>query len=216
VASTLCQVWHELAALTPGTFYAGVQEPHLTELLCEQIRAVFKERTKLTGQWSYERKMGRIGQSARGAIISERRRTDIEYFSDRYDPALQLVFEFKKLSHTKSRRDLYTGEKGMLRFISGDYSAGQPVAVMVGILLNAEKDCVPPLIDLLQTSKAQTALQIAATTGGPVKTPSVIFPQTARFDTEHTREATLAPPHGTIVISHVFLGFPAPVAAKLA
>lgn len=206
VVNSLCAVWRELAELSSETFHPRAREPQLTELLCEQVRAVFKERTKLTGQWSYERRMARIlPQESGGLIVSDRRRTDIEYFSDRYSPTLQLVFEFKKLNHTKARRDEYVGGDGMLRFVTGDYSVGQPVAMMVGILLEAEEFCVPPLITLLRTPAARTALQMRDFAEGPVRVPSGLFAAFARFDTQHKRVASLAPSHGTIVISHHLL-----------
>jgi hypothetical protein len=209
VVSTLCSVWAELAALSSATFHAGRREPDLTELLCEQIRAVFKERTKLTGQWSYERRLARITKNGEGGSkVVDRKRTDIEYFSDRQTPSLELTFEFKKLSHTQARRNVYIGEDGMLRFITGNYSAKQPVAIMVGILSAARSACVPPLIQFLQTEKAREALRMCTLPEECVFQPSTAFALNAEFDTFHTRPASLAPPSGAITLCHIFLEFP--------
>jgi hypothetical protein len=208
VVGAVCTVWKELAAMSPNTFHPGVPEPKLTELLCEQIRAVFKARTKLTGQWSYERRRAHIVKQKSGSLaITKRSRTDIEYFSDRYGHPFELVFEFKKIDNTKKRRDLYIGEEGMLRFVTGKYSVKQPAAMMVGILLKAEEDCLPPLVKRLQASEVRAALKIKAPVNKAVEIPSKLFPIDARFDTEHHRDAGLAPPPGTLVISHIFLGF---------
>jgi hypothetical protein len=207
--SALREVWTELTTLSPETFHPKANEPRLTELLCEHIRAVFKTRTKLTGQWSYERRMGKIKPRNNGGVeISERRRTDIEYFSDRYDPCLELVFEFKKINGKAGRRNTYVGPDGMLRFVTGSYSIKQPLAIMVGILTDAEAACVLPLIDLLKTPKAMSTLQMKSEYADSLKVPSIVLPTIAQFDTEHQRSAELAAEHGTITIAHLFLGFP--------
>jgi hypothetical protein len=207
--TALCEVWRELAHLSPETFHADAKEPRLTELLCEYIRSVFKARTRLTGQWSYERRMGKVKQRKAGGVeIDERKRTDIEYFSDRYDPALELVFEFKKINGKAARRNTYIGPDGMLRFVTGSYSIKQPLAVMVGILTENESKCVKPLISLLKTTKSMATLQMKAAIGEPFRMPSEILPKIARFDTEHHRAAEIAAAHGTITIAHLFLGFP--------
>ena len=209
----LRKVWIELTTLSPETFHAGANEPRLTELLCEHIRSVFKTRTRLTGQWSYERRLGKIKKRKSGGVeIADRKRTDIEYFSDRYDPALELVFEFKKINGKNARRKTYVGSDGMLRFVTGSYSIKQPLAVMVGILTDRETACVQPLIDLLKTPESMAALRMKSAPDESLKIPSFVLPKIARFDTEHQRAANLAPEHGTITIAHLFLGFPAPTA----
>jgi hypothetical protein len=208
VVAALCRVWRELTDLSAHTFHNKRREPELTELLCEQIRAVFKERTKLTGQWSYERRKAKIVKTgSKSLTIVDRKRTDIDYFSDRPTPPLELTFEFKKLDHTLARRKVYAGEDGMLRFVTGDYSVKQPVAVMVGILSNAHAACVPPLITFLQKDKIRTTLRMAASPQPCITAPSEVFDPVAHFDTIHTRDADLAPPHGSITLCHVFLGF---------
>ncbi|MEH2565648.1 Fis family transcriptional regulator [Bradyrhizobium sp. AZCC 2289] len=205
----LRKVWAELTTLSPETFHADAKEPRLTELLCEHIRSVFKTRTRLTGQWSYERRIGKIKQRKSGGVeIADRRRTDIEYFSDRYDPALELVFEFKKINGKAARRNTYVGSDGMLRFVTGSYSIKQPLAVMVGIVTDKETACVQPLIDLLKTSESMAALQMKPAPSESLKIPSFVLPKIAQFDTEHQRAAELAAEHGTITIAHLFLGFP--------
>lgn len=213
VVGALREVWTELTTLSPETFHPNANEPRLTELLCEHIRAVFKTRTKLTGQWSYERRLGKIKPRKGGGVeISERKRTDIEYFSDRYDPSLELVFEFKKINGKAGRRNTYIGPDGMLRFVTGSYSIKQPLAIMVGVLTDPEAACVQPLIDLLKTSKSMSMLQMKTTSADPLKIPSIVLPTLAKFDTEHQRAAELATEHGTITIAHLFLGFPSAVA----
>jgi hypothetical protein len=43
--------------------------------------------------------------------------------------------------------------------------------------------------------------------------PSSLFPESARFDTDHVRDTSKAPAHQTIRIAHVFVGFPDPTPA---
>jgi hypothetical protein len=208
VVTALCRVWRELTNLSAHTFHNKRREPELTELLCEQIRAVFKERTKLTGQWSYERRKGKIVKTGKKSLaVANRKRTDIEYFSDRPTPPLELIFEFKKLDHTLARRKVYAGDEGMLRFVTGDYSVKQPVAVMVGILSGTEAACVPPLKTFLEKENMRKMLKMAPSPQPCITAPSEIFDPAAHFDTIHEREPELAPPHGSITLCHVFLGF---------
>ncbi|WP_201266108.1 hypothetical protein [Bradyrhizobium japonicum] len=69
---------------------------------------------------------------------------------------------------------------------------------MVGVLLDPEADVVPPI---------REALEDAALSGGdPIARPSNMF-RAADFDTEHERDPSLAPTHGTIRVSHFFLAF---------
>lgn len=95
----------------------------------------------------------------------------------------------------------------MMRFITGEYSVGEPVAVMVGILTVHRDDCVPPLEVWLNSSDAKTELSIQPFGGSQTRSPSEFF-GSAEFDTEHLRPAGKGPGHGTIVISHLFLDFP--------
>lgn len=111
------------------------------------------------------------------------------------------------LSHVKSQRDRYTGDDGMLRFVTGEYSVGEPLALMVGILVEHQDDCVPPLGDWLNSADAKTVLYMETVGGRQTRSPSAFF-TAAAFDTEHLRPRRKGPKHGTIVISHLFVGFP--------
>lgn len=208
VVKAVFVTWQELLGTSPETFHPNETEPRLTELLAEFLRAT-KARTKLTGQWSYESRQGGLDRvTPRGLRVVKRKRTDIQYFSNREDPPLDLVFEFKKVSHVKSQRDNYVGEEGMLRFITGEYSVGQPVALMVGILVIHRDDSMPPLVRWLESAEAKSLLYIETSNGRQIRTPSDLFPAISEFDTEHLRPRDKGPAHGTIVISHIFVEFP--------
>ncbi|WP_176115549.1 hypothetical protein [Burkholderia cepacia] len=206
VVQVLCEAWRELVRDSAQTFHGKEKEHTLTELLGEYIRTA-KTGAGLTGNWTYEDRLGSIVRLPTGGFeVVKRRRTDIQYFSDRLQPALRLVFEFKKIDHTKTRRNAYTGADGMERFVTGDYSVGQPVALMAGMLLKPTSDCVPALRTYLSSAAAQAALGMVANPAGQfVRSPGSF--SDAEFDTEHKRPAGKAPAHGSIVICHLFLSF---------
>lgn len=207
VVKALCAAWRELLSISPETFRPAETEPHLTELLCEFLRAT-KANTKLTGQWSYEGRQANLKRMTdKGLGVVKRKRTDIQYFSNREDPPLDLVFEFKKLSHLKSQRDQYV-EDGLLRFVTGEYSVGQPVALMVGILITHRDDAVPPLLRWLDSPDAKELLYLETIDGRQLRAPSRLFPAEGEFDTEHLRPVEKGPAHGTIIVSHLFVEFP--------
>lgn len=205
----LCEIWHELAATRAEGFRASVSEPDLTFVLAEHLKDVAKPRAKLRGRWGQESQGGQIDRKT--FRISGRYRTDIEYFTDRYDPALRLVFEFKKLSDTETTRSKYYGDSGMLRFVTGNYSIGDPVALMVGILMDEEAPTIAGLRRSLQLPAVRRPLAMVTTEKSSYfHDPSSLFPLNARFDTDHVRDQDKAPTHQTIRIAHLFLGFPDP------
>ena len=172
----------------------------------DHVDLLFPTRRRYRGTWENCR-LATIERSPTGGLkVVKRRRTDIQYFSDRQQPALRLVFEFKKIDHTKARRDAYAGAEGMERFVTGDYSVGQPVALMAGMLLKPTPDCVPALRTYLSSAAGQAALGMVANPAGQLVRSPPSFRE-AEFDTEHKRPAGKAPAHGSIVISHLFLSF---------
>lgn len=85
---------------------------------------------------------------------------------------------------------------------------------MVGILIDAEDEVVPPLRDALADASLIAELKIRPTAAGSsFERPSVLF-STADFDTEHERDPDLAPSHGTIRVAHFFLAFGYPTSTK--
>lgn len=203
----LCELWKELAATRAEGFTAWVSEPDLTFVLCEQLKDAAKPRARLRGRWGQESQSGVIDR--RTLRITHRFRTDIEYFTDRYDPALRLVFEFKKLNNTQTTRGKYCGDSGMSRFVTGNYSIGDPVALMVGILMHEKTPTIAGLQQTLQLPAIREPLaMVEAKKGEYFHEPSSLFPHHAHFDTDHARDPKKASAHQTIRIAHVFLGFP--------
>lgn len=155
--------------------------------------------------WAAEDIIGDI-DPATGAMIEERR-TDIVYGWNNETQAMQLVFEFKRLGRQKKHRDHYLRDQGLGRFVTGIYSRKQAVAAMVGVLLDPEPEIVPHIRDALGDTALATLLRLKPTAAGePYSRPSSMF-TAADFDTEHEREAALAPSHGSIRVSHFFFAF---------
>jgi hypothetical protein len=94
-------------------------------------------------------------------------------------------------SSARYLRDQYLGENGLRLLFDGIYSRHQAVAAMVGVLLDPRPQVLPPLLGAL----------------GDKFAPSDVFPAAAQFDTEHERDAAVAPSHDTIRVAHLFFEF---------
>lgn len=201
----LCESWRVLSAEKRPHFHSGIIEPRLTRALKAHVERVTSRDYGLLGMWATEAVQNEMNFHT-GKLIEERR-TDIVYGWNNEEVGIQLVFEFKKLSRSARSRNLYLGEDGLGRFVSGIYGRGQQVAVMVGILNDLESRIVPPLLCALANSEIINSLRIKPTSDGhSFSQPSLLF-QEANFDTEHERNADLAPNHGTIRVAHIFLAF---------
>lgn len=181
----LHSAWQDLVTFSPETFCSTAKEPVLTEILCEQL-AANRASDRLTGMWSYEVRQGRLVRSGKRAAVVDRKRTDIRYFTDSESPALDLIFEFKRIDHRASRRKYYTGEEGIMRFVTGDYSVGQPVALMVGILTVHHDDCVPrwrngSIHPMPRPSCRSNLLEVFMRVGRRCSLPPRSTPSTAEF-----------------------------------
>lgn len=201
----ICEGWRFLAAVHRPYFHRGTREPDLTRALKTYVEQVVARERGLLGMWAAEAVQNEMDFET--ARLIEEHRTDIVYGWNNEETGLQLVFEFKKLDRLARFRNQYLGENGLGRFVTGRYSQGQPVAAMVGILLDPEEQVVPPLRAAIAEAVRVTALRIRLRPDGKAfDQPSQLFPA-ADFDTEHERDADFALPHGTIRVAHLFLQF---------
>lgn len=208
----LWEAWAQLAERPRPDFNPKTNEAALTKRLKIYVENYTARQHGLLGMWSAEDVIGEIDQ-ATGALIQERR-TDIVYGWNDTEQGMRLVFEFKRMGRQKKHRDHYLRDQGLGRFVTGIYSRRQAVAAMVGVLLDPEADVVPPIRKALEDMVLGAALRLRPTAAGlPIARPSTLFPG-ADFDTEHEREAALAPTHGTIRVSHFFLAFGYPTSTK--
>lgn len=201
----LRQGWMELALRPRPDFNPMTKEGALTKRLKVYVENDVARRRGLLGMWAAENIIGDI-DPASGAMIQERR-TDIVYGWNDTTRSMKLVFEFKRLGRQKGHRDHYLLGQGLGRFVTGIYSRQQAVAAMVGVLLDPEPDVVPPIRKALEDANLATVLRLRKTAAGVAYArPSTLFAH-ADFDTEHERDAALAPSHGTIRVSHFFFSF---------
>jgi len=135
--------WNDLAAMHSKKFRHSENEPKLTTMLRLADAGLF-------GQWGAEQTEGILDVNT--LEITNRHRTDIHYAWHNKNTRNEIIFEFKKLSHQKGSRTLYYNDKGMGRFIGGDYAKRQPLALMVGILMSPKEDCVPPLKQVISSN----------------------------------------------------------------
>lgn len=201
----LCESWRVLGAVRRPNFHPGTKEPYLTRALKTHVERVTAREYGLLGMWATEAVQNEVNFDT-GELIEERR-TDIVYGWNNEEIGIQLVFEFKKLNGLARSRRHYLGENGLGRFVTGVYSRGQPIAVMVGVLTDPEDQVVPPLRSALANTKTVVSLRLRLRPNGKAfDRPSQLFLE-ADFDTEHERDANLAPSHGTIRVAHIFLVF---------
>lgn len=204
----LRQGWAELAQQQRPDFNPQTKENALTKRLKVYVENHVARQRGLLGMWAAEDIIGEVNP-ATGTMIEERR-TDIVYGWNDAVQSVKLVFEFKRLGRQKKHRDHYLQEQGLGRFVTGIYSRRQAVAAMVGVLLDPEPEVVPQIRAALEQTGLATALRLRKTKAGHAYArPSTLFVH-ADFDTEHERDAALAPTHGTILVSHFFFSFSYP------
>ena len=202
---TLLQAWTELSERPRPGFNRTTKEPALTKRLKIYIENHTARQRGVLGMWSAEDIIGESNPTT--GVLVEERRTDIVYGWNDENQELKLVFEFKRLRKQKYHRDHYLKERGLARFVTGIYGRRQAVAAMVGILLDPASDVVPPIRRALTNNVLAEQLKIRSTTDGtPYFMPSDLF-AAAEFDTEHERDAALAPTLGHIRVAHFFLTF---------
>jgi len=208
----LRQGWEELAQQPRPGFNPTTKEDALTKLLKVYVENHVARQHGLLGMWAAEDIIGEVDPET--GVMLEERRTDIVYGWNDAVQDMKLVFEFKRLGRQKKHRDHYLLGQGLGRFVTGIYSRRQAVAAMVGVLLDPESEVVPPIRAALENASLVTELRLRKTEAGlAYARPSMLFAH-ADFDTEHERDAALAPTHGTIRVSHFFFSFGYPTSTS--
>lgn len=202
----LAQTWAIATRAYPDKFRHTDRENRITEFLWSEV-AKSSLSARLTGKWTYE-DPNVIFDAKRKGII-KRIRSDITYFSNKDEVTLFLVYEFKKLRDTDTSRKTYQGEDGMLRFVSGYYSVGQPLAAMVGMVIGDPAECINAMKRSLNVPGVRSSLSMVPDNAEYVRAPSTTLDPVALFDTEHRRPADQAPGgNGTTTLAHIFFAMP--------
>lgn len=137
--------WTELQRRPPREMRYSEKEPKITKYFRLSLRAN-KTSHGITGFFSAEDDVGKI--NAETQEISDRGRTDITYSSDRIDPPLNIVFEFKKLKLVGENLRRNYCDNGMGRFVSGIYAEDDDVAFMIGLV--QKQSAVSQMLSSLQ------------------------------------------------------------------
>ena len=200
----LVDSWTQLAGMPRTAFHARRREPELTRILKAHVERVTAPERGVVGMWAAESVTNSIALDT-GEILEERRADIIYGWNDEHG-GIQVVFEFKKLDRSARARNQYLGRDGLQRFVTGIYAIGEPVAVMVGILIAPFCRVVPPLRNALNDLGHIADLRLRRTVTGEVyAAPSEILPDVADFDTEHDRPQEFALPGRGIRVAHIFL-----------
>lgn len=201
--------WSELAAKAPKTFNARQRENHITERFAMHLRKGSISQARLLGWWTYEDQSGETEIIEDELRARDRIRKDLVYMRNIRGVRVELVFEFKKLEAKATSCKVYRGRDGMRRFVDGEYAKGLPLALMVGMVIGDGDACIQTLRRSLLSIAAKADLRMVGDSSGALlREPSVVFPGIAHFDTEHNRPAAIAPPHGTMLLSHMFVRLP--------
>jgi len=104
--------WKDLSSRNSAKFCHTEKEPKLTTMLRLYIKDYKAMNAGLLGQWGAEQTEGMLDLTT--LEITKRHRTDIHYAWHDQSTRHEIIFEFKKLSHTKSSRDLYYSKEGKL------------------------------------------------------------------------------------------------------
>lgn len=202
----LLRGWREMASVERSHFSPKTKEPRLTRVVRSHVRRKVAPEMKLLGHWGTEAVENDVDPET-GEILEEGR-TDVEYTWNNETIQLVLVFEFKKLTAVNTSRKRYL-EDGVMKFVTGVYSVGEPLAVMVGILMAPAEETISGLRRSIDLAPIGAAVRACSNGDGRfVHVPSILFPSYAAFDTEHLRDPEKAPAHGTIRIAHAFVEFP--------
>lgn len=208
--SAMYASWTELASRQRPYFGPTTIEPRLTRVIKQHAERVTARQFGLLGYWGAECVDNEVDFES--GEITDETRTDILYAWNDDKRTLRLVFEFKRVSHQAASRKKYYGIGGMQRFVTGNYSRGQAVAVMAAILISDPTPTVTSLRRSLQQPETTALLRmVAAPDGQWLRTPSELFPVECAFDSEHLRPDGLGPDHGTIRVAHLFLAFGYPL-----
>lgn len=209
-AKFLHDTWETLVATRPKGFHRKLRENKLTEKLHFYVNSLSQNEGRLTGFWVNENTdLDLDNPESEDPQVVNRIRKDITYKSNANKVRLDLIFEFKKLSSKGDSWKEYRGVNGMRRFVDGTYARGEPLAMMVGMLMDNRDICLEGLKrSLLTKGHLADLCMVPFADSKYLCEPSTAFPGVAQFDTEHNRPLKEAPSHGTMLLSHMFVSMP--------
>ncbi|MBI1422435.1 MAG: hypothetical protein GC149_03140 [Gammaproteobacteria bacterium] len=206
IVSYVCSHWARLQKYPTGDIVFSQSEPKITKYFCQSLRAHALSHG-ITGIFIPEHPVAKLDELNK--TLGNRGRTDITYFSDRQSPALEIVFEFKKLklsSRGKISRSQYC-DAGMIRFVNGIYTPNDEIGFMVGLVEN-ETDSASisaSLQRMLQHPDTRSLLRMVSDNKGKVVTSPALRFMRCHFETHHARDHVEECPDillGHLILSH--------------
>lgn len=145
-----------------------------------------KQTFGLSGFFVAEDEVGELDEVT--GKVAKPGRTDITYFSDRCDPPLKIIFEFKKLKPSTKKDITHYCEGGIQRFVNGTYGPDNTIAFMVGLIKNQSTQTL--ILDGLRSGiQKHFSIQqriLPDGTYGAITLKGKLFPS-CDFETSHAR-----------------------------
>jgi hypothetical protein len=195
--------WHKLQVNPPADMRFSNPEPKITRYFGHSLRKNALAHG-ITGVFQPEAEMADVDEVKQE--LAARGRTDISYYSDRIDPPLDFVFEFKKLKarpiDNESRREYC--KSGVMRFVDAIYAREADFGFMVGLVENASDDKVvaDALKRVIQHPDMVRLLRLIEHPGGGEITSSNLTFKQCGFETRHARDHV---PQPDVVLGHFIL-----------
>lgn len=204
VLSYLVQHWHERQKHPPKDMLFSSSEPKITKFFCVSLRKN-AERHGISGNFTPEAPLADIDEET--LELHAQGRADIEYFSDATSPAINLIFEFKKMKSTKvgaqrARMDYF--KSGVTRFVNAKYARDSDLGFMIGLV-----DTAPNQTAVLDGLKRAIQIpdmvlhlrMIKNPSGNAIDTTGLVFAHSA-FETRHARDHV---PRADVLLGHLLL-----------
>ncbi len=182
--------WQQLQKRPPLDMEFSQSEPHITKYFCMSL----KKSARAHGVFGFfvpEHFVADLDEVRQ--VLQSRGRTDITYQSDRIDPPLEFVLEFKKMKSqagANASRLAYCKD-GMSRFVDAVYARDEEVGFMVALV--ASEDDLPGVLDGLkraiqQPDMARLLRSITNPKGRTTVTSVDLTFAACDFETRHARD----------------------------
>lgn len=196
--------WQQLQKRPPADMEFSQSEPHITKYFGLSLKKSARAHG-IFGFFVPEHVVAEIDELRQ--VLESRGRTDITFLSDRIDPPLEFVLEFKKMKSqagANASRLAYCKD-GMSRFVDAVYARDEEVGFMVALV--ASEDDLPGVLDGLkraiqQPDMARLLRSITNPKGRTTLTASDLAFEACNFETRHARDHK---GQKDVVLGHIML-----------
>lgn len=196
--------WHQLQKRPPADMAFDQSEPRITKYFCRSLKK-FARSHGIFGFFVPEQLVSDLDEVRQ--VLESRGRTDISYLSDRIDPPLEFVLEFKKMKSStgaNASRLAYCKD-GMARFVDAIYARDEEIGFMVALVATSGdvQACVDGLKRALQQPDMERHLRsIRNPKGNTTVTVNGIAFTSCDFETRHARDHK---EQKDVVLGHIVL-----------